>query len=962
MFIHIWAGGMPFNSDTIAEGQSLGGSETAADCMARELAKLGHNIVLFTSAKQSGKRAVPNLCYEWHGDVSQEYPLGNGYCHQSKIPHDIAIVQRHPLAFSQFTNSKMRILWMHDIAMRRNNDMLERSLPHLDYIFAVSEWHRRQIIEAFKLPEKAVVATSNGIDESLFLEQRIAFQKREPMSLIYTARPERGLEFLVRPGGIMEQLPECKLYICGYDNTAPQMADYYQRLLQRCDELPNVENLGALGKIELYSKIGQAMLQVYPTTFEDTSCIALMEAQYCGTPFITSQIAALPETGQGAGIKLLPLFEGSQFPGGQTVNIPLFVSTVRQVLGDGTEWKLLHDRALIYRRSWSDVAKSWTSMFERRLAEQSSNPYRLRKHFDRHGDIVAMEKAGMELQTGYRKDKKESCMKMRESDMSMEKVKGAKKLHDLGSNPFFEMLCLKLKDALGDVQNASVLDFGCACGEYTMNLRQRFPQVTLWIGIDKSEHHIEMARKRADEINASNMRFIAADNPEVLDCPQASERTRFDAIIVNEVLGHIRDPRRLANSLRMLLKPAGSMLISVPYGPWDAGNPPGISRERLWHFERTDLKEIFGGQPNFQITVVPNNEELGNMIVIFKAGGHDLGGINYNRKLRQQAPTETVSLCMIACNEESNIRRCLEKVRSLVDEIIVGLDETSTDGTRIICERYGAIILNSTSPLKVGFDAARNLSIKAATGDWILWLDADEVVERAELLRPFLRHSPLAGVGIPQYHFSINPPGVPKIDFPCRLFRNGRGVQFYGMVHEHPEVEMNKGIGRTVVAQTTAIAHYGYVTEEIRRERFQRNFELMKQDRKKNPERCIGKMLWVRDLAIFAQLELERSSGKMTPESKGAAHDCIAAFRELLKDRHNSIIRFIQEVLPYYSWAVQALGGGIKYSLHMALVELGDLKQTSPPPVYTFADKKDIKDYTELMLEKATEEVGYKYL
>lgn len=82
-----------------------------------------------------------------------------------------------------------------------------------------------------------------------------------------------------------------------------------------------------------------------------------------------------------------------------------------------------------------------------------------------------------------------------------------------------------------------------------------------------------------------------------------------------------------------------------------------------------------------------------------------------------------ISLCMIVKNEEDVLSRCLDSVKSIVDEIII-VDTGSTDGTRAIAEQYGANIFDFT--WINDFSAAKNEAIRHASGQWILFLDADE--------------------------------------------------------------------------------------------------------------------------------------------------------------------------------------------------------------------------------------------
>ena len=101
---------------------------------------------------------------------------------------------------------------------------------------------------------------------------------------------------------------------------------------------------------------------------------------------------------------------------------------------------------------------------------------------------------------------------------------------------------------------------------------------------------------------------------------------------------------------------------------------------------------------------------------------------------RLQRKTYTLSACIIARDEEEVLGRCLNSVRALADEIVV-VDTGSTDATVALAERYGARI--GHFDWCDDFAAARNVSLELATGDWILWLDADDYLlpEDAEKVR-----------------------------------------------------------------------------------------------------------------------------------------------------------------------------------------------------------------------------------
>ena len=89
-----------------------------------------------------------------------------------------------------------------------------------------------------------------------------------------------------------------------------------------------------------------------------------------------------------------------------------------------------------------------------------------------------------------------------------------------------------------------------------------------------------------------------------------------------------------------------------------------------------------------------------------------------------------VSLSLIVKNEEANLPACLQSVAGLVDEVVV-IDTGSSDRTREIARAFGAKVFDF--PWCDSFSAARNEGLRHATGQWVLWLDADEYFDQPNL-------------------------------------------------------------------------------------------------------------------------------------------------------------------------------------------------------------------------------------
>jgi glycosyltransferase involved in cell wall biosynthesis len=184
----------------------------------------------------------------------------------------------------------------------------------------------------------------------------------------------------------------------------------------------------------------------------------------------------------------------------------------------------------------------------------------------------------------------------------------------------------------------------------------------------------------------------------------------------------------------------------------------------------------------------------------------------------------TLSLCIIVKNEAANLPRCLGSVKSVVDEIIV-LDTGSTDETVAIAHQFNAQV--HYFPWNNDFSEARNESLKYATGDWILVLDADEalVTAIAPRLQQAMQQENYLVINLLRQEIGATQSPYSLVS---RLFRRHPDIRFtrpyHAMVDDSVAQLMQREPHWQVVDfPDVAMLHYGYEPGAIAsRDKFQK--------------------------------------------------------------------------------------------------------------------------------------------
>ena len=280
---------------------SLGGSETAGLQLAAEFVRQGHRVTMFANVETPFTWKGVRLAGEMSAEVAGR-------------PCDLFLVQRMPEILRSRGGARAAFLWLHDQAPQSLGCLAQARALAKRFVF-VSDWQLRQYAQHLPgLTAGQGMVAPNGVDLDLIAEATAGVE-RDPFRIVYTARPERGLEALLEVilPRLLKDEPRTRLHLAGYADENSVHGPYVAHLRAMAASYGDaVIWHEPLGKRDLYRLMASGGLYLYPTPapaaprFAETSCITTMEAMACGLPWISTDAGAIPETVGDAG-DLVPL-------------------------------------------------------------------------------------------------------------------------------------------------------------------------------------------------------------------------------------------------------------------------------------------------------------------------------------------------------------------------------------------------------------------------------------------------------------------------------------------------------------------------------------------------------------------------------------------------------------------------------------------------------------------------------
>jgi glycosyltransferase involved in cell wall biosynthesis len=196
-----------------------------------------------------------------------------------------------------------------------------------------------------------------------------------------------------------------------------------------------------------------------------------------------------------------------------------------------------------------------------------------------------------------------------------------------------------------------------------------------------------------------------------------------------------------------------------------------------------------------------------------------------------------LTAAIIVKNEAEHLAGCLASIEPIVDEIVV-VDTGSTDSSAEVAKSFGAEVLHHD--WDGNFSEARNLGLDRASGEWILYIDADERIEAPTdktALDAVLDRADASRVGALRLHFTLLEGCSHAYEW--RMWRHDPAVRFEGIIHESitPSLAAKLNAAGASYADTDDIrlVHLGYEGDQMRKH--ERNLPLLLAEAERNPTR-----------------------------------------------------------------------------------------------------------------------------
>lgn len=263
--------------------------------------------------------------------------------------------------------TKKNLLWQHlsygDESLQPLKD--PAFTKAIDAFVYISHWQHEKFRHVFQVPVHNSYVIKNAIEPIEFKPK----SKDGKLKLIYASTPFRGLDVLLdsfealnRDDIELDVYSSTAVYGSGYQNYA---GNTYEHMFERARTMKNVNYKGYATNDEVRKAMQDSHILAYPSIFEETSCLVMIEAGAAGCDMVTTNLGALYETGSEYA-KMIPIQATKE---DLAIKYSKALNSAIDNYWDKNNQNMLKEQSEFYNKyySWEKRSKEWNELFERLL-------------------------------------------------------------------------------------------------------------------------------------------------------------------------------------------------------------------------------------------------------------------------------------------------------------------------------------------------------------------------------------------------------------------------------------------------------------------------------------------------------------------------------------------------------------------------------------------------------------------
>jgi len=268
--------------------------------------------------------------------------------------------------------NKLNILWQKNSWDQPNlQEFFRNKERHQEYDWYVfnSHWNYEKFRYFFDIPTEKSVVIKNGSEN---FPKRKVYKKGDPIKLIHHCTPWRGLNVLLRamqeiknPNIILDVYSSSQVY--GDDFSKVHDEEFFP-LYEQAKQLPNVNYIGYKPNEYILEQMPNYDMFVYPSIFEETSCVSALEALTAGVHVITNNFGALYETCAEWPVYINYSTNYEQM----AIDTASAINTAADYLHEDFIQDHLDEQQKFYKRfyNWNKKGQEWTSFLKGALNDK----------------------------------------------------------------------------------------------------------------------------------------------------------------------------------------------------------------------------------------------------------------------------------------------------------------------------------------------------------------------------------------------------------------------------------------------------------------------------------------------------------------------------------------------------------------------------------------------------------------